>query len=414
MHNPPTAKTKTKTKTKVTINGTYLRGFGWGVITTLSVVVVIFLLRRPGAGFEGAGSSNNTISPSFGDSEIVELLLPIRAEYDVPAIAAAIVTSDGIWRHAVVGVRKRGAEAAATLEDAWHLGPNTKAMTGTLAASLVEDEVLRWETTVGDLFPEFADSLPAKAQDISLQHLLAHRAGVPENLSLRAYGGTEVRELRLRAVRDELNSARDAGPAAEYRYSNLGYILAGAMMERATNSSWEDLVRNRVFEPLGMAGAGFGGVGTPGSLDQPWGHQENGRPVPKNGPDVDNPPVLGPAGRVHASIQDWARFIADQLRGARESPALLSPDSYAKLQAPPFGGDYGLGWIVTARSWGDGKVLQHAGSNTMNFSNVWIAPAKDVAFLVCINQGGDVAFQASDQAVSALIGLHDRSLSPAE
>jgi D-alanyl-D-alanine carboxypeptidase len=196
-------------------------------------------------------------------------------------------------------------------------------------------------------------------------------------------------------------------PAAAYSYSNLGYILAGAMLERVADAAWEDLVREHVFGPLGMEGAGFGGVGTPGELDQPWGHRDNGRPASGNGPAVDNPPVLGPAGRVHAPIQDWAKFIADQLRGATGAPGLLSAESYTRLHTAPAGSDYSLGWLVLSRDWGGGAVLHHAGSNTMNFSNVWIAPARNVAFLVCINQGGDTAFQASDQAVSALIALHD-------
>ena len=57
------------------------------------------------------------------------------------------------------------------------------------------------------------------------------------------------------------------------------------------------------------------------------------------------------------------------------------------------------------RAWGGGKVLNHCGDNTMNFANVWVAPKKDFAILVCVNQSGDTAFKASDAAVGAMIGL---------
>jgi CubicO group peptidase (beta-lactamase class C family) len=120
---------------------------------------------------------------------------------------------------------------------------------------------------------------------------------------------------------------------------------------------------------------------------------------------MDNPPVMGPAGRVHCSIQDWARFVQDQLRGARGEPALLKPETYPKLQTPPFGDDYALGWIVAQRGWGGGTVLNHGGDNTMNFANVWVAPKKNFAILVCVNQSGDTAFRASDEAVGDLIKL---------
>ena len=85
--------------------------------------------------------------------------------------------------------------------------------------------------------------------------------------------------------------------------------------------------------------------------------------------------------------------------------ALLKPESYQKLQTPPFGGNYALGWIVVQRGWGGGTVLNHGGDNTMNFANVWVAPKKNFAILVCLNQSGDTAFQASDEAVGAMIKL---------
>ena len=122
---------------------------------------------------------------------------------------------------------------------------------------------------------------------------------------------------------------------------------------------------------------------------------------------MDNPPVMGPAGRIYCSIQDWAKFVQDQLRGARGESALLKPATYQTLHTPPFGGDYALGWITAQRGWGGGKVLNHGGDNTMNCANVWIAPQRDFAIFVCVNQSGDTAFKATDEAVGALIKLHE-------
>jgi hypothetical protein len=117
---------------------------------------------------------------------------------------------------------------------------------------------------------------------------------------------------------------------------------------------------------------------------------------------MDNPPVLGPAGRAHMTIESWARFTADQLRGARGEAGLLKPETYKILHTPPLGGDYALGWGTAEREWGGGRVLTHNGSNTMNFAVVWAAPAKDFAVLVCVNQ--DAAL-AADEAADALIKL---------
>jgi hypothetical protein len=86
--------------------------------------------------------------------------------------------------------------------------------------------------------------------------------------------------------------------------------------------------------------------------------------------------------------------------------ALLKPDIYRILQTPPFGGDYALGWVVVEREWGGGKVLTHAGSNTMNLAVAWVAPLRDFAVLVVTNQGGPAAVKACDEAASALINLY--------
>jgi hypothetical protein len=62
-----------------------------------------------------------------------------------------------------------------------------------------------------------------------------------------------------------------------------------------------------------------------------------------------------------------------------------------------------LGWIVTERKWGGGKVLTHNGSNTMNYSVAWVAPKRKFAVLVCTNQGGEEAAKACDEAAGTLI-----------
>jgi CubicO group peptidase (beta-lactamase class C family) len=346
--------------------------------------------------------------PAVGDEAVTQLLKPIRQKFNVPAVAAAVVTSDGIKFAGAVGVRKRGTVIPVTLDDLWHLGSDGKAMTSALIARLVERGQVKWETTLAEVFPELASQMNPAFQKATLLQLLSHRAGLPANLDLAGYLGDDVQSLRLRAVREELAKQPQNAPGSKYLYSNLGYVIAGAVVEKITGQAWENAVSNEVFNPLQMKSAGFGGTGTPGQIDQPWPHAQDGEPTAENGPGMDNPPVMGPAGRIHCSIQDWARFAQDQLRGARGESASLKPESYAKLQTPPFGGDYALGWTVVQRSWAGGQALNHGGDNTMNFANIWVAPNKDFAILVCVNQSGDTAFQATDEAVGRLIDLLEK------
>lgn len=326
-------------------------------------------------------------------SDLQEALERIRKKHDLPAMGGAIVTRQGLKDAAVVGVRKKGADVAVTKDDLWHLGSDTKAMTATLIAILVEQGKLKWEDTVGDYFPEAHESL----RKASFVHLVSHRSGLPANHAAWWSFQGKPREAVLRDIK--------AGGDGSFLYSNLGYVVAGAMIEKKMGRTWEELIADHLFKPLGITTAGFGGVGTEGKIDQPWSHRKGGKPVEPNGPACDNPPVLGPAGRVHMSLSDWGKFIADQLKGARGDRALLSPEAYTQLHTPPFDGDYALGWVTADRAWGGGKVLTHAGCNTMNYSVVWMAPSKDLAVLVVTNQGDETAARACDEAASALIQL---------
>lgn len=362
-----------------------------------------------GASGEPESAPNNgPICPIAGEPAVTELLAPICQRRDLPAMAGAIVTGHGLQVLGAVGVRKRGTDVAVTTNDLWHLGSDTKAMTATLAARLVERGKLKWDSTVSEVFPELAPDFDPGFKEVTLRHLLAHRAGVVPNLNWAriAREGT-LQEQRLEAVKEGLSRKPLSTPGSTYLYSNLGYVIAGAMIERVTGRPWEESMRREIFVPLKMPSAGFGGLGTPGEIDQPWGHLKGGKPVKDHGPAVDNPPVLGPAGTVHCTLQDWAKFIADQLRGLRGEPGLLQPESYQVLAKPSFGGDYALGWLAVERAWGGGTVLNHCGCNTMYYANAWLAPARDFAVLVCANQGLD-AFDATDEAVSALIDWQNR------
>ena len=138
------------------------------------------------------------------------------------------------------------------------------------------------------------------------------------------------------------------------------------MIERVTGEAWEDLLRERLFEPLGMTSAGFGAPATPGKVDQPWGHLgEIGELHPvEPGPLADNPPAIGPAATVHASrwptsramrtgTPDWHRADPQLLDGGDLQP-------FAQAGAGP--GLSPCGWLVEERDWGGGDVLwQHRG-----------------------------------------------------
>jgi CubicO group peptidase (beta-lactamase class C family) len=340
------------------------------------------------------------------NTKLADLLEPIRSKYKLPALAAAIVTTDGALDMAATGVRKAGTSVPATTDDLWHLGSCAKAMTALLAGTFVAEGKLAWDAKVAAFFPEIAERIPATMREVTVAQLLSHHAGLAENYPdelARRLSGPITGQRRVVA---EWMLTTPAHASGRHRYSNGGYIVVGAILEKIGGASWEELMRARVFAPLGMESAGFGGTGTLSEIDQPWPHFADGSPAPSNGPAMDNLPYMGPAGTVHCSMADWARFLADQMRGGSGKTALLPATIYTAMQTPAQKSNYGFGWIVVPRRWARGNMLSHAGSNTMNYAASWLGPRCGYGVLVCCNQGGGKLGRMANEVAEVMLRFY--------
>jgi CubicO group peptidase (beta-lactamase class C family) len=338
--------------------------------------------------------------PLKPDERVNKGLAEILNAHKLPGMIGAVVRGESVAAIGSVGVRKRGSDDRMTIGDRIHLGSDTKAITATMIGTLVEDGALSWSSTIRDVFPGRSKGLHADFQVVTLWQLLTHRAGLPANAPYWSLKGANPTEKRRELLTQVLAKAPESKPGKTYAYSNVGYIVAGLMAEQVSGMSWERLLRDRIFEPLRMASAGFGPPGSPGQLDEPWGHPASGEPGQS-----DNPPVLGPAGTVHCTMADWAKFVSLHLRAAEGKPKLLEAATFRMLHTPPGGSDYAAGWIVLDRAWAGGKALTHSGSNTTWYCTAWIAPLRDFAVLVATNQGGDDAAKACDEASEGLIRM---------
>jgi CubicO group peptidase (beta-lactamase class C family) len=334
--------------------------------------------------------------------DLSALLVEIVKEQEVPGLACALIRDGRVVGLGASGVRRRGDETPVTTQDLWHLGSCTKAMTATLAARLVQQKRIAWDLTLAAAF-EGIEVHPDLAA-VTLEDLLAHRGGLLRDPMIGSlwnrlvFWPGSVVEARALVAREVLPLAPAPPPHGTMVYSNTGYMIAGAMLESATGKPWEQLLRKEVFEPLGMTRAGFGAPGTAGELTQPRGHWPTGAPVEPGTPFSDNPAALGPAGTVHATLEDWARFVL----------AHLQDETLASLHEPrDEAGTYGLGWLTVERKWAKGRVLTHSGSNGRWFCTVWAAPETGVALLAVCNQGGPKAQAACDQACVAMLAELD-------
>jgi CubicO group peptidase (beta-lactamase class C family) len=373
------------------------------------VAAILFASLIINCGSDGPSGLTEDVGVA-GDGQLGAVLDTIRAEFNLPALAAVLVHEGQIVELAATGRRAIGFEEQVTSEDRWHVGSLTKAMTANLAAVLVERGALPWDTTVGQVFPDLVGDIRSEYVDVRLDELLYHTAGLVEDASRAPSWPTlrqdpsPVREQRRRFA-SELLSLPPDGERGESLYSNAGYIVAGAMLERVMDESWEALMQREVFVPLGMDSSGFLAPGSPGVRDEPWGHLAQGSSwaAVQPGPLADNPAALGPAGTVHSTLADYAKYMVEHLAGARGSNGLVSAATFQKLHTPAPGTQYSLGWGVGEREWAGGTVLNHSGSNTMWWAVVWLAPERDLGLFAVANAGGDAAQSATDAAVVALI-----------
>ena len=366
----------------------------------------------PAAALAPGEQAVQAASPERKSQDLGALLEPIRKRHKLPALAAAVILDGKTAATGAVGVRKIGDPTPVTVDDQFHLGSDTKAMTATLIGKLVERGKLSWDTPLEKALPDLAGEMEPEWRSVTLLQVLQARGGFPEEmtppgksmLDLHQLPGTR-REQRTAYLRMILKQKPAAPAGKKFIYSNAGYVAAGAIAERVMDTPWEELMQREIFQPLGMASAGFGPPGTPGKVDQPWQHYvQNGtsHPLPP-GPLSDNPPMIGPAGTVHCSVGDWAKFAAAHLQGEQGKDGLLKAATLRKLHTPAAGGDYACGWVTAERDWGGGRGLNHAGSNTLSYCTAWLAPKRNFAVLVCTNQGNDAAAQACDDAAVAVI-----------
>ena len=286
-----------------------------------------------------------------------ERLAELRLSAGSPAMAAASARGQSPVQVWVDGERAIGTGIAVQDTDLWHLGSITKSMTSSLVGCLADLGALHWEETVGDLLGPVAVDMRDDYRTATFRHLLCHRSGLPGNLpwSRTLFFSRELadaREERKLYVRRSLALAPVGPMTTTFEYSNNGYVVAGAMIETKLGKSWEDLITTHLFRPLGLSTAGFGAPGQKGMTDQPAGHtrgvfSEARQAYPVGGWVTDNPVVIGPAGRVHMSLQDLLRYLSAH----RSRANYLKPETWKMLHTPPLGGDYAMGWFVR----GDGR-----------------------------------------------------------
>lgn len=336
---------------------------------------------------------------------------PMSFDIPIPAIIAGYQKHGEPIRIGAAGVRKLESDELVTPNDLVHIGSCTKAMTATLIGRLIDRGELSFETTIKEGLPHLAQKIHKDYHDITVHQLLTHRSGLPREAFWRDNPKSKITKQRnkivIKALADKPKSPLDDS----FAYSNLGYCIAGMIAAKTQNTSWEKLIKRELFDVLDMKSASFGPPGTKGKIDQPWGHAPLGKVLlPRQG---DNPFVLGPAGTVHLTIADWAKFAL--AHAGCSDPPIVSEETMKILhevvkQNDEDENNYACGWMVLQRPLLQGTALCHNGSNTMWFATIWVAPKNEAAYFAAINAGLNHGItKAADDAIGVVIEAHKKA-----
>ena len=342
-----------------------------------------------------AGAGLARAEPALLDAEIAA----VRLRYGLPGVAAVVLRYGAVVAQGASGVRSVTTAVPVTLADPFVVGSCGKSMTATVAARLVARGAARFEATLAEAFPELAAGMQPAYRGATLEALLAHRSGLPQvppvPVPLRGDPAAE----RARALPVLLALPPQGLPGQTFLYSNPGYVVAGALLERLAGQPFEALASAELFQPLGLASAGFG----PPPGEAPRGHTAFGLPLPAES-DLYPPLGASPAGLLRLSLPDWARYALVHL--GLDTTGYLPPELLARLHrpwAPDLGEAYALGWHVAQGAWGG--ELRHDGSDGFWSARVRLVPALGYGVLMATNMLGFNVEPAADELEARLMAL---------
>ncbi|MBM4187836.1 MAG: serine hydrolase [Gemmatimonadetes bacterium] len=315
----------------------------------------------------------------------------------VPGLGLAVVRNDTVIYARGYGVREVGKPEPVSERTIFAIGSSSKAFTAAAVAMLVDEKKVALDANPGLYLPGFQLYDPYATREITVRDLLSHRSGLARG-ELAWYGSGFDRDEIIRRV-------RHLPPTWSFRsrfgYQNIMYIAAGQVVAKVSGQSWDDFVRERIFQPLGMSASStsIGGLAGQSNLASPHAMvNDTVRTVAWR--NIDN---AGPAGSINAPVIDMAQWIRLQLgRGNYGGKQLISsrmvdemhqaqivirtdsadrannPDSH--LQA------YGLGWFLEDYR---GRLVVHHGGNVDGFTAlVGMMPEERIGVVLLSNQNG--------------------------
>ncbi|QMU30213.1 serine hydrolase domain-containing protein [Adhaeribacter radiodurans] len=340
-----------------------------------------------------------------------------RQDWDVPGMAIAIVKNDSIVFAKGYGVLNNKTGGPVNANTIFGIASNTKAYTAAALAMLVEEGKLDWHDPVTKYLPYFQLYNPYVSQAINIRDLLSHRVGLPTySGDLLWYNTTYSREEIVRRARflKPTYAFRDG-----YGYSNLMFIAAGQVIEAVSGQTWENFIRTRILQPLGMQQTYLSVkelTGKP-NIASPHGFDAQRKPVPTTFNPWD---AWNPAAGIFTSVNQHAQWLRLQLnRGTYKGKRIFSEKSshemWAPVQSLPISPEAkknipsthfsatGLGWFLT--DYQGCKIVGHGGGHEGMNSRTVLVPEENLGFVVLTNSMSSIMTALANRTIDAFLNV---------
>ncbi|MEO5566549.1 MAG: serine hydrolase domain-containing protein [Luteimonas sp.] len=271
----------------------------------------LVLLLAAGAAEAATASATPAATPA-PDRTLDATVEAAIARYHLPGIAVGVIEDGKIAYARGFGETVAGSGDPVTTKTLFKIASNSKAMTASVLARLVQAGKLHWDDPVIKYLPDFAMHDPWVTQHMTVRDLLVHNSGLPE-------GGGDLMlwpEPNLFTRADIIHGLKHIKPAygfrAGYAYDNLLYVVAGEVAAAAGGASYETLVRRELFQPLGLDSCRVGEFSSAdaGSVAQPHMRSGDGNKAMREDGDVVPAITSAAAGGIRCSLDDmlkWAR-----------------------------------------------------------------------------------------------------------
>lgn len=334
----------------------------------------------------------------------------VMKEWKVPGIAVAIVKDGKVVHAQGYGYRdvKRGLKV--TPDTLFAIGSCSKAFTAAALGILVDEKKLEWDQPVRNYLPDLMFSDGYAAEHIRPRDLVSHQSGLPRH-DLVWYGAPLSRKDLFEQLRYLEPSA---SLHAKYQYNNLMYMTAGVMLERISGVAWEEFVRRRLLDPLGMKNSTLSVLDSQKTSDYSLPYQEEKGEI-KEIP-FRNIDAIGPAGSINSSVNEMTNWLFLQLnKGKVGEKQVISEKSLLETQTPQIvaGGDlkydesfyasYGMGWAVYV--YRGRPILRHGGGIDGFTSNVTLLPKDRIGVVVLTNSSSPASGIIGRYALDRLLGV---------